>query len=50
MLRKISLIDVSFAFLSNDDFVKDETLITSSLKAGEVKKVKKVKAAETAKV
>ena len=40
MLKKTSLINVSFVFLSNDDFVKDEALVTSSLKVKEVKEVK----------
>ena len=47
MLKKTSLIDVSFASLSDDDFVKDEALVASSLK---VKEVKKVEIAKIAKV
>ena len=47
MLRKISLIDVSFAFSSNDDFVKNEALITSNLK---IKKVKEIKVTKITKV
>ena len=47
ILRKTSLTNVSSAFLSDDDFVKDEALITSSSK---VEKAEKVEIAEAAKV
>ena len=47
ILKKTSLTDASFASLSNDDFVKNETLIASSLKA---KKIKEIKVAKVAKV
>ena len=43
ILKKISLTDASFASLSNDDFVKDETLVTSSLKIEEIKVIKVAK-------
>ena len=46
ILKKTSLINASFVFLSNDDFVKDETLVTSNLKVEKVKKVKVIKAAK----
>ena len=46
MLKKTSLINVSFVFLSDDDFVKDEALITSNLKVKEVKKVEITKVAK----
>ena len=46
MLKKTSLINVSFASLSNDDFVKDEALVTSSLKAEGAEKIKVAKVAK----
>ena len=46
ILKKISLIDVSFVFLSNDDFVKNETLVASSLRVEEIKKAEVVKVAK----
>ena len=46
ILKKTSLINASFVFLSNDDFVKDKALVASSLKVEKVKKVKVAKAAE----
>ena len=46
ILKKTSLINASFAFLSDDDFVKNEALVVSSLKVEEIKKVKIAKAAK----
>ena len=46
ILKKISPTNASFAFLSNDDFVKDETSVTSSLKAEGIKEVEVVKVAK----
>ena len=50
ILKKTSLINVSFVFLSNDDFVKDETSIASNLKVKETEEVKEIKIAKIAKV
>ena len=44
MLKKISPTGASFVFLTNDDFVKNETLIISG------RGIKAVKAAEAAKI
>ena len=50
VLKKISLIDASFAFLSDDDSAEDEALIVSSLKVKEVKEVEKAEAVKAAKI
>ena len=50
ILKKTSLTNVSSASLLNDDFIKDETLVTSSPKVEKAEKIKKIKAAEAAKV
>ena len=47
VLKKTSPTNASSAFLSNDDFVKDEALVASS---PEAKKAKKIKTAKAAKV
>ena len=49
MLKKTSLIDASFAFLSNDDFVENEALVASNPGTKETEKVKEVKAVKVAK-
>ena len=46
VLRKTSLINASFAFLSDDDFAENEALVASSLEAEEVKEVKVAEVAE----
>ena len=46
ILKKTSLIDASSAFLSDDDFVKNEALVTSSPGIKEAKKVKVIEVAK----
>ena len=46
VLKKTSLINASFASLSNDDFVENETLVASSLKVKKAEEVEIAKVAE----
>ena len=50
ILRKTSLTNASFASLSNDDFVKNEASVASSLEIEEAEEAKEVKAAKAAKI